>query len=279
MKNKKIGIYTIKNLVNGKMYVGQSRDIFKRWRQHTYKVWDEREATSRIRAALRKYGLNKTVGSPGIHGNFEFIIVEECSEERLLEREADWINKHKPEYNCALHKKAAFFTKKESLGKRFWVQYHNYDQELGYPSDEILTALDDTLLEDSTHYISSLKRSMLYALGDTVFLIVGRYREKKKQYYLWTKTVIEEVDYIETENLVYNAFGEQCFVSPPAHLNNIDGFDEFLVRIGRFGFGFHNISHLPFTDKLIDVSSDNENAEVTYKNYVKSFEIENGFSL
>lgn len=55
MSRKIAGIYMIKNLLNGKMYIGQSWDIFARWRTH-------KSAASRIDSylysAIRKYGIS-----------------------------------------------------------------------------------------------------------------------------------------------------------------------------------------------------------------------------
>lgn len=82
---KKIGIYKIINTVNGKIYVGQSVDIYKRWSQHKYKAFDPKEIgyNSAIHAAIRKYGSD----------NFILEIIEECEPDLLDERERYWINK------------------------------------------------------------------------------------------------------------------------------------------------------------------------------------------
>lgn len=80
---KKIGIYKIINTVNGKVYVGQSINIYERWAQHKYKSIypEELGYNSAIHAAMRKYGFE----------NFVFEIIEECEPELLDERERYWI--------------------------------------------------------------------------------------------------------------------------------------------------------------------------------------------
>ena len=60
-----IGIYKIENLVNHKVYIGQSIHIEKRWQEHC-----RPSADSAIAKAIRKYGKE----------NFSFQILEECSE-------------------------------------------------------------------------------------------------------------------------------------------------------------------------------------------------------
>ena len=87
----KTGIYKITNLINGKSYVGQSRNIGKRWTNHRATSWDK---TSKcygypLYRAFRKYGLT----------NFQFTILEECSIHELNEKEIYWIDTLKPEYN------------------------------------------------------------------------------------------------------------------------------------------------------------------------------------
>ena len=74
-----IGIYKITNKVNGKCYVGQSRDIEARWAKHlsAYKSSPEWE----LYRAFKKYGI----------AAFSFEVVEECTIEELNEREIYWI--------------------------------------------------------------------------------------------------------------------------------------------------------------------------------------------
>lgn len=78
-----VGIYKITNLINNKIYVGQSINIKDRWYQHKYKADkpQERGYNSIIHCAFRKYGID----------NFSFEILEECNEDELDTKEQYWI--------------------------------------------------------------------------------------------------------------------------------------------------------------------------------------------
>ena len=73
------GIYLITNKVNGKKYVGQSIDIEERWKRH---IIASKKSELHIHRAIRKYGID----------NFDFSILEECSVDKLDEREIYWIS-------------------------------------------------------------------------------------------------------------------------------------------------------------------------------------------
>lgn len=74
-------VYLIWNIVNGKMYVGQTRQSFKR-RIIEHKR-DSTKSKVGIDAAIRKYGME----------NFHAEVIEMCSVEQLNEREMFWIKK------------------------------------------------------------------------------------------------------------------------------------------------------------------------------------------
>ena len=71
-----IGIYKITNKLNGKVYIGQSRDIDARWRQHI-----NAKDNFAIHNAIKKYGKE----------NFKFEVLLECPAEMLNVWERDMI--------------------------------------------------------------------------------------------------------------------------------------------------------------------------------------------
>lgn len=81
------GIYQIKNEINGKIYIGKSVNIFKRWQSHKDNAKDKKEK-SYLYLAMRKYGIE----------NFSFSILEEIPENKLDEREKFWIKEKESFY-------------------------------------------------------------------------------------------------------------------------------------------------------------------------------------
>ena len=72
-------VYSITNLVSGKVYVGSTyRDIATRWKEHSYP-----SNNKELGKDLRKLGLN----------NFEFKVLEEVSPIKVEQVEKEWIFK------------------------------------------------------------------------------------------------------------------------------------------------------------------------------------------
>lgn len=84
------GVYLVTNKINGKIYIGQSVDIERRWNQHRYG-----KGNIILANAIKKYGID----------NFSFEILEqiECinlTKEQITDRltiiEQEWFDKTKP---------------------------------------------------------------------------------------------------------------------------------------------------------------------------------------
>lgn len=75
-------IYLITNLVNNKLYVGQTvNTISHRWKDHLYESYNGNKSNSLLHRAIVKYG----------ESNFDVKEIEECQDNLLNEREKYWI--------------------------------------------------------------------------------------------------------------------------------------------------------------------------------------------
>jgi group I intron endonuclease len=86
------GIYKITNKKNGKIYVGSSLNIYKRWWYHAERLNNNTHTNPHLQASWNKYGGN----------NFCFSIIEIVNADNLLEREQYWIDVLQPQYNMKM---------------------------------------------------------------------------------------------------------------------------------------------------------------------------------
>lgn len=76
------GIYKIINLIDNKVYIGQSINIKCRFDSHKSNLKNNHHSNIYLQNAWNKYG----------EENFKFEILEECTENKLDEREQYWLN-------------------------------------------------------------------------------------------------------------------------------------------------------------------------------------------
>lgn len=74
------GIYTITNLINGKMYIGKAYNIYKRWAMHLSLLRRNKSPNKYLQESWNKYG----------EINFAFEILEDCSLDLLNALEHYW---------------------------------------------------------------------------------------------------------------------------------------------------------------------------------------------
>lgn len=85
MTGKSTGIYCIENIINGKKYIGLSRNIEQRWNEHRSKLRRGKHINIYLQRAWNKYGEDA----------FRFYIVEICDANILSEREEYYIAKER----------------------------------------------------------------------------------------------------------------------------------------------------------------------------------------
>lgn len=76
------GIYQICHVESGKVYVGSSKQMEKRWAEHNLQMLRGTHHSTKLRNAVKKYGL----------AAFVIESLELCEQERLIEREKFWID-------------------------------------------------------------------------------------------------------------------------------------------------------------------------------------------
>lgn len=92
------GVYKIENKVNGKVYVGSSKNIRIRKNGHLHKLRKGIHQSNLLQDAFNEYG----------EENFKLTVLEYCSEDSLLDKEAEWVkrlesNNREKGYNVRIH--------------------------------------------------------------------------------------------------------------------------------------------------------------------------------
>lgn len=100
------GVYKIENLINGKVYVGKSKNIGIRWSEHRSELNSGNHINAHLQSAWNKYG----------EDNFRFdVLYEAIDEEDALEQEEFYIAKYEADnglfgYNLTKGGQTGYFT-------------------------------------------------------------------------------------------------------------------------------------------------------------------------
>jgi len=89
------GIYKITNRENGKVYVGSSKNILKRWEQHKAHLKKGSHHSAKLQHAWN---------ANGKYLDLDFEVLEVCLPEVIFVREQEWMDKllaYKEGYNCS----------------------------------------------------------------------------------------------------------------------------------------------------------------------------------
>lgn len=80
------GIYKITNMINGKIYIGSSKNIRSRWTCHLSDLRKQNHHSVHLQRAFNKYGIS----------NFNIEILQETEEEYLIKIEQEYLDMLKP---------------------------------------------------------------------------------------------------------------------------------------------------------------------------------------
>lgn len=88
-KKLKSGIYVIENIINGHKYIGSAINIKERWNEHIKQLKKNTHHSQHLQNAWNLYGEQA----------FNFLVLETCFFLNLIEKEQQYLDLYKPEYN------------------------------------------------------------------------------------------------------------------------------------------------------------------------------------
>ena len=122
--NKICGIYKITNTITNDFYIGSSKDVRRRWREHKWQSkWNECP-NNPMYIDMQKYGVDK----------FAFEILAEVEIEKLKETEQQFIEKLHPTYNN-YRAKGFDFERRKDYKKEYNKEYNKTEKRKKYNKD------------------------------------------------------------------------------------------------------------------------------------------------
>ena len=198
---KKCGIYSIKNVINNKEYIGSSRNLYNRLHEHFHNLKNNKSHNSHLQNAWNKYGEN----------NFKFEILEYCDVLKQFELEQYYLDIRKPKYNFEA-KVVPFTGRIVPIEQRLKI---SKTLKKKYANGEIFSK--GNLKNSKKCYIYNINTFELVNEFSTLaesFLFLKEYKSKKgykeAMKYIYNKKYIISVIYfesiIELKNYIYKNY-------------------------------------------------------------------------
>ena len=132
------GVYKITNTITGDCYIGSSKNVKRRWREHKCPSKWKQYPNNQMYIDMKKYGVDK----------FEMQIIAEVEADKLKETEQQFIETLKPTYNqmnakglnIERYKKYNKKYQKEYKKSKKYKKYHKeYQDQLCFYNGETIT--------------------------------------------------------------------------------------------------------------------------------------------
>ena len=118
------GIYKITNTITGDFYIGSSKNVKQRWRDHKKpSTWND-NPNNPMYVDMRKYGVDK----------FVFEILAEVEEDKLKETEQKFIETLQPTYNSC-NAKGLNIERRKKTNRKASRKYEKTDKRKEYQKE------------------------------------------------------------------------------------------------------------------------------------------------
>ena len=111
------GVYKITNTATGDFYIGSSKNVKYRWRDHKIPSTWKRCPNNQMYQDMQKYGVDK----------FVFEILTEVEADKLKEMEQQFIEKLQPTYNN-YNAKGLDFERRKEANRKYSKEYNKSDK-------------------------------------------------------------------------------------------------------------------------------------------------------
>ena len=184
------GIYGIYCLSNDKMYVGSAMNIHTRYIKHKYYLKTKKHHSLKLQRAYDKYGIE----------NFKMIVLENCDDVNLLDKEFEWItklNSYHNGFNCTdvCKKPKNFKLSQSQIDKRIKQSSKAVvclDLEGTYLTEYISVSKAAIALKDQSTNISSCCKGKLNYVKDCIFVYKSEYDPTKDYAYKPEKRIFSK---------------------------------------------------------------------------------------
>lgn len=201
----KSGIYTITNIINGKIYVGYAINLNRRWSQHLSEIKNGSHSNSYLSKAIKKYGID----------SFKFEILVECDIEFLASEEHYWatiLKAHNKDYGYNLRPTHPYdkpSVRKEARKHSIVIQYDIMGNQLER-FESILIASLKTKVNGTRISSCCKKHKNRITAGGFIWRYEGDDLDlPRKVYKKFSKKDVEDIRNLHSKNVSFKYIAEK----------------------------------------------------------------------